>query len=357
MSVDKWRRLHFTLEWVKSVIMVRRAHRLPLAVSCQSCNASRTRRSEQVDDKAAYKFSANCGRAVNRVWNEDSDASLAEEVKAVPGPSQSVLNGLHQCVIAITRSLQRPQQDELYFMALQRIFFFLPCFSQPVWIYIFSFSPPSTWQSRFWMRNCFLPLNHLTIIPSTTFPEGDIFCLSQSEVAGCATMYLYEFSCFCKWYFRLSLACFVRRTKLNLPPFCSLHNKPRPLMCTKLKKSVFILLYTQPPEFMVYHCIRAAYKVKQISDVMYVHCTYFMSGRSLIRDDSVAIRQERPSITEHRQIWRGPFTSKHADCEEYEVVLLRTSPNQRGSNQSSNIPQLFTNAPQITTRVVTNLDP
>lgn len=47
------------------------------------------------------------------------------------------------------------------------------------------------------MRNCFLPLNHLTIIPSATFPEGDIFCLSQSEVAGCATMYLYEFACFC----------------------------------------------------------------------------------------------------------------------------------------------------------------
>lgn len=93
-------------------------------------------------------------------------------------------------------------------------------------------------------------------------------------------------------------------------------------MCTKLKKeAVFILLYTQPPEFMVYHCSRAGYKVKQISDVMYVQCTYFMSGRSLIRDDSVTIRQERPSITEHQQIRRGPFTSKHADCEEYEVVL------------------------------------
>lgn len=86
-------------------------------------------------------------------------------------------------------------------------------------------------------------------------------------------------------------------------------------------------------------------------------CTYFMSGRSLIRVDSVTIHQERPSITEHQQIRRGPFTSKRADCEEYEVVPLRTSPNQRGSNQSSNIPQLFTNAPQITTRVVTNLDP
>lgn len=77
-----------------------------------------------MDDKAAYKFSANCGHAANRVCNEDSDRSLAEEVKAVPGLSQSVLNGLHQCVIAITRSLQRPQQDELYFMALQQIFFF-----------------------------------------------------------------------------------------------------------------------------------------------------------------------------------------------------------------------------------------
>lgn len=76
-----------------------------------------------MDDKAAYKFSANCGQAANRVCNEDSDTSLAEEVKAVPCLSQSVLNGLHQCVIAITRSLQRPQQDELYFMALEQIFF------------------------------------------------------------------------------------------------------------------------------------------------------------------------------------------------------------------------------------------
>lgn len=71
----------------------------------------------------------------------------------------------------------------------------------------------------------------------------------------------------------------------------------------------------------IYGISRAGYKVKQISDVMYVQCTYFMSGRSLIRDDSVTIRQERPSITEHQQIRRGPFTSKHADCEEYEVVL------------------------------------
>lgn len=104
-------------------------------------NASRTRCCEQVDDKAAYKFFANCRQAANRVWNEDSDTSLAEEVKAAPGPSQSVLNGLHQCVIAITRSSQRPQQDELYFMALRRIFF-LPCFSPPAWIYIiFSLLP------------------------------------------------------------------------------------------------------------------------------------------------------------------------------------------------------------------------
>lgn len=110
--------------------------RNPLALSCQSCKASTTRRSEQVDDKAAYKFSANCGQAANRVCNEDSDRSLAEEVKAVPGLSQSVLNGLHQCVIAITRSLQRPQQDELYFMALQQIFFLLG-FSLPVQIYRF----------------------------------------------------------------------------------------------------------------------------------------------------------------------------------------------------------------------------
>lgn len=71
-----------------------------------------------------YELPANCGEAANRVCSEDGDTGLAEEVKAVPGLSQSVLNGLHQCVIAITRSSQRPQQDELYFMALQRIFYF-----------------------------------------------------------------------------------------------------------------------------------------------------------------------------------------------------------------------------------------
>lgn len=92
----------------------------------QPCEAPRTRCSERVDDKAAYGFSANCGEAAYRVCTEDGDTSLAEEVKAVPGLSQSVLNGLHQCVIAITRSLQRPQQDELYSVASQLIFFFLP---------------------------------------------------------------------------------------------------------------------------------------------------------------------------------------------------------------------------------------
>lgn len=37
--------------------------------------------------------------------------------------SQSVLNGLHQCVIAITRLLQQLRCDELYFFALWQIFF------------------------------------------------------------------------------------------------------------------------------------------------------------------------------------------------------------------------------------------
>lgn len=51
-------------------------------------------------------------------------------------PSQSVLNGLHQCVIPITRSSQAPQQDKLYFMALQQIFFL----SASTWINFFLLS-------------------------------------------------------------------------------------------------------------------------------------------------------------------------------------------------------------------------
>lgn len=55
------------------------------------------------------------------------------------GLSQSVLNGLHQCVIVITRSSQGPRQDELYFMALQQIFFLsfllqLECIFSPYYI-------------------------------------------------------------------------------------------------------------------------------------------------------------------------------------------------------------------------------
>lgn len=48
------------------------------------------------------------------------------------------------------------------------------------------------------------------------------------------------------------------------------------------------------------------------SDVMYVHSTNSMSGRSLMRDDSVTGHQERSSIAEHEQMQQGPCTSKQA---------------------------------------------
>lgn len=80
------------------------------------------RQPEQVDDKAAYTFSLIAGSH----WNVSEMKMMAQACRGSQsslGPSQSVLNGLHQCVIAITRSSQGPRQDELYFIALQQIFF------------------------------------------------------------------------------------------------------------------------------------------------------------------------------------------------------------------------------------------
>lgn len=77
---------------------------------------------EQVDDKAAYTFPLIAGSQ----WIVSEMKTMTRACRGSQsslGLSQSVLNGLHQCVIAITRSLQGPRQDELYFMALQQIFF------------------------------------------------------------------------------------------------------------------------------------------------------------------------------------------------------------------------------------------
>ena len=77
---------------------------------------------EQVDDKAAYTSRLIAGSQRN-VSEIQTMAGACRGSQSSRGPSQSVLNGLHQCVIAITRSSQGPRQDELYFMALQQIFF------------------------------------------------------------------------------------------------------------------------------------------------------------------------------------------------------------------------------------------
>lgn len=77
---------------------------------------------EQVDDKAAYTFLLIAGSQGN-VSEMKMMAQACRGSQSSLGLSQSVLNGLHQCVIAITRSSQGPRQDELYFMALQQIFF------------------------------------------------------------------------------------------------------------------------------------------------------------------------------------------------------------------------------------------
>lgn len=131
--------------------------------------------------------------------------------------------------------------------------------------------------------------------------------------------------------------------KQNLPPFSSVHNKPRPIMYTKLKKeAAFIFVSTQPQKFMMYHCIRALYKAKQISNIACVDCKYFMWGRSLI-DDWVTARQECPSVTLHKQIWQG----HGKQAADWSRSVRQSKLNHR------HIPQIFTNATQI----LTNLDP
>lgn len=92
------------------------------------------RQPEQVDDKAAYTFLLIAGSQ----WIVSEMKMMTQACRGSEsslGPSQSVLNGLHQCVIAITRSSQGPRQDELYFMALQQIFFL--SFSPPTWMHFF----------------------------------------------------------------------------------------------------------------------------------------------------------------------------------------------------------------------------
>lgn len=106
---------------------------------------------EQVDDMAAYTYLLIAGSQ----WNLSEMKMMVRGCRGSSlGPSQSVLNGLHQCVIVITRSSQGPRQDELYFMALQQIFF-LPFLLQLECIFflphyvawseyriVFAFEPP-----------------------------------------------------------------------------------------------------------------------------------------------------------------------------------------------------------------------
>lgn len=77
---------------------------------------------EQVDGKAAYTFLL----IASSQWNVSEMKTKAQACRGSQsslGRAKVFLNGLHQCVIAITRSSQGPRHDELYFMALQQIFF------------------------------------------------------------------------------------------------------------------------------------------------------------------------------------------------------------------------------------------
>lgn len=132
------------------------------------------RRPEQVGDGAAYKFPLIAGSPC--VVSETKTMRRAcRGSQSCRGPSQSVLNGLHQCVIAITRSSQGPRQDELCFMASRQIFFlsFLQRCECVFCLYV-------AWCARGIVCAFELRHNHQSPI---TFPEGDIFCLSRSEVA------------------------------------------------------------------------------------------------------------------------------------------------------------------------------
>lgn len=139
-------------------------------------------------------------------WNVCEIKTMAQACRRSQsgrGPSQSVLNGLHQCVIAITRSSQGPRQDELYFMALQQIFFFL--FSSnlnPFFLFFF-------------LSHCYVAWSECGIVFAFELPHKQFICffsfrehlLLISELSGwlrnhgdvCVFM-------LCKRYFRLILA-------------------------------------------------------------------------------------------------------------------------------------------------------
>lgn len=150
-----------------------------LPVMCRIQVGTLARRPEQVGDGAAYTFPLIAGSPCI-VCETKTMRRACRGSQSCRGPSQSVLNGLHQCVIAITRSSQGPRQDELCFMALRQIFF--PFFSPMIWMRVFFLWV--TWCAR--ATVCAFELCHNHRSPFT-FPEGDIFCLSQNEVADSET--------------------------------------------------------------------------------------------------------------------------------------------------------------------------
>lgn len=219
-SVDKRIGLHFTSAWDKRVIIFW-CFLFFSPRSCQSCNASRTRCStwqpEQVDDKAAYTFPLIAGSQ----WNVSEMKMMAQACRASQsslGPSQSVLNGLHQCVIAITRSSQGPRQDELYFMALQQILFSFLFSSN-----LNAFLSLSRLCSVVWLWDCFCLWTTSQTVHLLLFLKGTFSVYLRVEWLTEKRAYVY-ISMLCKLYFRLALACFVWLKSKNSPAVYIVHH-------------------------------------------------------------------------------------------------------------------------------------
>lgn len=145
MSADKRLCLHFTPEWLKSVIIFRPFYLFfsPPLRSCQSCYASRTRCSlrhpEQVDDKAAYTFPLIAGS--QRIVSEMKMMTRAR------GGSQSSARPEPKCFKWITpvchcdyTLLAATATRWIVFYGFAADPFSLFSVSPPVWMY-FSLSP------------------------------------------------------------------------------------------------------------------------------------------------------------------------------------------------------------------------
>lgn len=174
-SVDKRICPRFTFAWDRLVIILSVSlFFFFFARSCQSCNASRTRCPPGKQSRWTTRQFTHPGLIAGSQRNVSEMKMMAQACRGSQsslGPSQSVLNGLHQCVIAITRSSQGPRQDELYSSASQQIFFFSLSF-------LLRLECISPLKLGVWMCDCLCLWNTSQSVYLFSFLEGALYCVS-----------------------------------------------------------------------------------------------------------------------------------------------------------------------------------